>query len=91
MRQLRAWCFYLWCALTIIPVAVACLLTWPVLPRRVRYERIALPWARMLLRTLALLCGVRYRVLGEENIPRDGRALVVLSKHQSAWETIFLP
>ena len=91
MRQLRAWCFYLLCAVTVIPVGVACLLTWPVLPRRVRYERIALPWARFCIRMLEVLCGVRYRVLGEENIPRDGRPLVVLSKHQSAWETMFLP
>jgi 1-acyl-sn-glycerol-3-phosphate acyltransferase len=32
------------------------------------------------------ICGIRYRVLGADNIP--GEACVVLSKHQSAWETL---
>ncbi len=33
------------------------------------------------------LLGIRYRVIGRENIPQ-GQVAVVLSKHQSAWETI---
>ena len=32
------------------------------------------------------ICGVRYCVLGTENIPR--KPTIVLSKHQSAWETL---
>lgn len=38
-------------------------------------------WAR-------ITCGIRYEVVGAENIP-DG-SCVVLAKHQSAWETLFL-
>jgi 1-acyl-sn-glycerol-3-phosphate acyltransferase len=41
----------------------------------------ATAWAR-------LTCGIRHEIIGRENIP-DGAA-VVLSKHQSAWETLFL-
>jgi 1-acyl-sn-glycerol-3-phosphate acyltransferase len=37
---------------------------------------------------LRALCGLRYRVTGLENLSRDNA--ILLSKHQSAWETIAL-
>lgn len=43
-------------------------------------------WARLNLRWLELTCGVRYRVIGREHLP--DHAVVVLSKHQSTWETL---
>lgn len=39
---------------------------------------------------LKILCGVKYKIEGLENIPKD-RNGVVLSKHQSTWETYMLP
>ncbi|TMG70934.1 MAG: 1-acyl-sn-glycerol-3-phosphate acyltransferase, partial [Betaproteobacteria bacterium] len=33
--------------------------------------------------------GIRYRVIGRENLPRT--PAVILSKHQSAWETLAFP
>ena len=36
-----------------------------------------------------MICGIRWQVKGWENLP-DGPA-VILSKHQSAWETLFFP
>jgi 1-acyl-sn-glycerol-3-phosphate acyltransferase len=35
---------------------------------------------------LRITCGVRYRVIGRENIPE--MPSIILSKHQSAWETL---
>lgn len=35
---------------------------------------------------LRVICGVEYRVLGAEHIPK--KPSIVLSKHQSAWETL---
>lgn len=35
-----------------------------------------------------VVCGIRYEVIGKENIPDV--PCVILSKHQSAWETLFL-
>lgn len=35
-----------------------------------------------------VVCGIRYEVIGRENIPDT--PCVILSKHQSAWETLFL-
>jgi 1-acyl-sn-glycerol-3-phosphate acyltransferase len=45
-------------------------------------------WAKIVLAGLALICGIRHRIYGAENIP-PGRAIVA-SNHQSMWETIVL-
>ena len=58
------------------------------LPFSVRYK-IADFWIDCLLLMLKLCCGLSYEVEGLENIPGDGAA-IVLSKHQSAWETVAL-
>lgn len=58
-----------------------------VLPMRVRFAIIAV-WRRAFMALCALVLGLRYRVVGRENIPLVPS--VVLSKHQSAWETIGL-
>lgn len=63
--------------------AIAGLLTFP-LPLRGRYAVIS-RWARFMVRAATLICGVRYRVLGAEHIPR--KPCIILSNHQSSWET----
>ncbi|MGQ0752511.1 MAG: lysophospholipid acyltransferase family protein [Betaproteobacteria bacterium] len=65
---------------------VVALLTFP-LPALTRYRVITL-WSRIMVAAATFICGVRYRVLGAENIP--GSPCVFLSKHQSAWETLAL-
>lgn len=55
---------------------------------KVRYK-VADTWIDCLLFMLKLCCGLSYEVEGLENIPRD-RAAIILSKHQSAWETVAL-
>ncbi|SFW11021.1 1-acyl-sn-glycerol-3-phosphate acyltransferase [Nitrosovibrio sp. Nv17] len=55
------------------------------LPPLHRY-RITSGWAHLMLFLLSRVCGIRYRVIGRENIP--GQPSIVLSKHQSAWETL---
>ncbi|HXK55160.1 MAG TPA: 1-acyl-sn-glycerol-3-phosphate acyltransferase, partial [Gammaproteobacteria bacterium] len=49
---------------------------------------IANQWARINLKLQKSICGLDYRVTGLENIPASNT--IVLSKHQSAWETIAL-
>jgi 1-acyl-sn-glycerol-3-phosphate acyltransferase len=66
------------------PFAVIALLTFPF--DAVTRYRIISNWARLILLGAERICGIRYRVLGADNIP--GEACVVLSKHQSAWETL---
>lgn len=60
-----------------------------VLPLRIRYAMVAF-WTRVNIQVLKLTCNIDYTVEGAENIPQD-RAGIVLSKHQSTWETFFLP
>ena len=66
------------------PFAVIALLTFPF-NAFTRYRIIRL-WTRSVLWALDRICGVHYQVLGAGNIP--ARACVILSKHQSAWETL---
>jgi len=73
--------------LVVTPVyALIALLTFPFAPMR-RY-RIISSWSRVMVWAADRICGVRYRVSGAENIPRE--PCVVISKHESAWETLAL-
>ncbi|MCW5575521.1 MAG: 1-acyl-sn-glycerol-3-phosphate acyltransferase [Burkholderiales bacterium] len=69
----------------ITPVfAAIALLTFP-LPPLTRY-RIITAWTRCIVWSARAVCGIRYRVIGAGNIPRE--PCIILSKHQSAWETL---
>jgi len=60
------------------------ILTFPFSP--VTRYRIISVWARAMLWWLRVTCGITYRIIGKENIPQTPS--IVLSKHQSAWETL---
>lgn len=66
------------------PYSLVALGTFP-LPALTRY-RIIRGWARLMLVCVERICGIRYQVCGAEHIP--SRPCVILSKHQSAWETM---
>lgn len=66
------------------PYALIALASFP-LPPLSRY-RVISGWAHLMLFLLRTICGVRYRVLGAEHIPDTPS--IILSKHQSAWETL---
>ena len=87
MSYLRALAFYLGFYPGIILWSPLILLSAP-LPYRYRYG-LARVWARGALTWLRLTCGIRIHVSGREHIPRD-QSFVVLSKHQSALETLYL-
>jgi len=46
-----------------------------------RYGKIMLGWIRLSL-------GIRHEIIGAENVP--AQPVVLMAKHQSAWETIFM-
>ena len=52
----------------------------------IRRYRITSGWAHIMLFLLRLICGIRYRIIGVEHIP--AAPSIILSKHQSAWETL---
>ncbi|MFA5596815.1 MAG: lysophospholipid acyltransferase family protein [Pusillimonas sp.] len=87
MAALRSSLYMLFLTITVIPYAFACLL-WSPLPLRWRY-RLTMGWPRLAVWGAKVIVGIRWEIKGAENFP-DGPA-VVLAKHQSAWETLFLP
>ncbi|HEX8986813.1 MAG TPA: lysophospholipid acyltransferase family protein [Rhodocyclaceae bacterium] len=69
------------------PLLVTLLLLFGWLPAR-RRRQIAMGWVHPASWLVEHLLGIRMHVVGAENIP--DRPCVILSKHQSAWETIML-
>lgn len=55
------------------------------LSARGRY-RIITTWSKLVTITARLIVGIRYEVDGLENLPKT--PCVIMSKHQSAWETV---
>ncbi|HVB49089.1 MAG TPA: lysophospholipid acyltransferase family protein [Burkholderiales bacterium] len=55
------------------------------LPRRTRWYLIS-GWARAMVHLARWLCGIRWQVDGRDQLPAE--PAVILSKHQSAWETL---
>lgn len=67
--------------------SIVCLL-WPF-PLRYRHKVIR-HYLKNCLHMLKIICHVDYRIEGKENIPKN-RNGILFSKHQSTWETFFLP
>lgn len=82
----RSLVFLLLATLITIPAGALVALAW-VLPMPVRYRIIAV-WRTGFMALCRFVLGIRYRVIGRENIPP--KPSVVLAKHQSAWETVGL-
>lgn len=73
--------------LIVTPIwAIVCFVFAPF-PYRTRYF-VTSRWNVFIIWLAKVLCGIRYQIKGWENLP-DSPA-ILLSKHQSAWETIFL-
>jgi 1-acyl-sn-glycerol-3-phosphate acyltransferase len=83
---LRSLLFFLLMTVLTVVWSMACVLFAPF-PYARRYYLTA-RWNVIVVWMAKVICGIRYQVKGFENFP-DAPA-VVLSKHQSAWETIFL-
>jgi 1-acyl-sn-glycerol-3-phosphate acyltransferase len=81
---LRSLTFALALALITPPYSLLALATFP-LPRLVRFRIIA-GWSRAVIWLAKTILGIRYTVRGGDRLPQ--RPAVILSNHQSAWETL---
>lgn len=81
---LRSTLFALFQAAVTLLFSLVALATFPLKPV-VRY-RVVTTWSRLMVGAAERVCGIRYRVLGAEQLPPP--PYIVLSKHQSAWETL---
>lgn len=86
MILLRSVLFLILVSLLTIPFGILVSLA-TIFPMRARYAIIA-AWRTGFMFLCEHVLGIRYRVLGRENIPAE--PAVILSKHQSAWETVGL-
>lgn len=68
-------------------ISLLIILVFWLFPARRRFYLYAL-WCRMVVHWLRLTCGISHQIEGKENIP--DYPVIVLSNHQSTWETIFL-
>lgn len=87
MAWIRSALYMAFLTITVIPYAFACL-AWSFLPLHQRY-RLTMGWPRLAIWGARIILGIKWQIKGWENLP-NGPA-VILAKHQSAWETLFLP
>jgi 1-acyl-sn-glycerol-3-phosphate acyltransferase len=85
--QVRSAVFLLLQSLLTVVFALLALLTFPF-SIWVRY-RVITSWNRLIVWLARWLCGIRYELIGLENLPATPS--IIMAKHQSAWETIALP
>ena len=84
MIFLRSLVFLLLKAVMTVPFSLITLMTFP-LPAMMRY-RVISQWSWIVNWLARVTVGITYRVEGLENLPAE--PVVMLSNHQSAWETI---
>lgn len=84
----RSAIFSLYMILSVILYSFLCVLGSP-LPFRYRYGLVAI-WAKGIILVLRKVCRIDYHVEGLENLSKISNG-IVLCKHQSTWETFFLP
>ena len=93
VAAVRSALFVAWLIVSVIPWATAVVLAAPFLSSTRVYWMCA-GWLSLATESARVICGVRYRVQGMENVPTaaDGQAAVLLApKHQSTWETFAFP
>lgn len=84
MQFIRSLLFLLGQIITVLPYSLVAMAAFP-LPSVTR-SRLISGWAYFIVWWLKVTCGITHRVRGLEHLPTD--PCVILSKHQSAWETI---
>src|SRR3990172_13193875 len=84
MIFLRSLAFALALVVITPPYSIVALASFP-LPAQARW-RIISGWPRIVLWLSRVVTGISYRVEGLEHLPNE--PAIILSKHQSAWETI---
>ncbi|PLW69399.1 lysophospholipid acyltransferase family protein [Pseudohalioglobus lutimaris] len=93
MNAIRSLLVFIWLVLTLIPFGLALVFCSLFLDDKKLWWWFAVPWLKGVIGAARIVGGVKYRLHGEEHLPReeDMRRVVLCSKHQSTWETFFFP
>lgn len=84
---LRSLIFYIGYIVTLVPYTSLCIIIGIFFPTKSRFRYFIL-WNTFAIWWLKISCGVQVKVSGQENIPSG--PFVLMSNHQSPWETIFI-
>jgi 1-acyl-sn-glycerol-3-phosphate acyltransferase len=92
LSALRSLVFVLWLTVTVVPWALAVLVA-SIFVRGDPIYWMCAGWLRAAIAGARVICGVRARVQGMEHLAPAGRQapVILLSKHQSTWETFAYP
>jgi 1-acyl-sn-glycerol-3-phosphate acyltransferase len=91
MAALRSFIHALWSLVTVVPWAIMMLIA-SIFLRGVPMYRLAQGWLWLCMQGLRVICGVRWRVSGMENLPvGQTTPAILLVKHQSTLETFLMP
>jgi len=88
LTAIRSILFLLWMSITVVPWAIVVLI-FSMFVRGAPVYWLCAAWLRVAIWGCKVICGVKKRVHGMENLP-DG-PVILLSKHQSTWETFAYP
>jgi 1-acyl-sn-glycerol-3-phosphate acyltransferase len=89
---LRSSLHMLWMLVTVVPFTLVILLMALFRVSKTHRYPVARAWLTHCVNSARWICGVRYEVIGHENLaPLENRPVVVLVKHQSTYETFLMP
>ena len=88
LAAFRSALYFLFLVVTIVPWATAAVI-YSIFVRGERLYWVCAGWLRLSIWGARVICGVHARVQGYENLPDS--PVVMLPKHQSAWETLAFP
>ena len=88
MIQIRSALFSIGYFVSGIVYGTLSVLTW-ILPPLVRHK-IVIYWTYFGVAWLRYTCSVKHKLIGTENLAAVPGPVIVMSKHQSTWETLFL-
>lgn len=93
MNALRSAIVFIWMVLSIIPFGGGLMIGSLFLSSNRLWWWFAVPWLRGMIIAARYIAGVKYRLQGLENLPAAGdmQRVILVSKHQSTWETFFFP
>ncbi|KQT09749.1 lysophospholipid acyltransferase family protein [Ramlibacter sp. Leaf400] len=91
MAFLRSTVHALWMLVTVMPWAIVMLVA-SIWRRGIPMYWMAVTWLSWAVHGARVICGVKWRVIGRENLPVGTTApAVLLVKHQSTMETFLMP
>lgn len=88
----RSFLFLLYMAVSVVPWATVVLIV-SIFARGDRVYWLCAGWLTHSISAARVICGVRHRMHGLDNLAEANRApaVIVLPKHQSTWETFAFP